>query len=272
MTYQVKDWDKRFENNRTRELKEMNWFPIPNRFDGDGYTELVEGHRNGPAHYAAWVAICGVASRCDQRGTLLRDAARPHDSVSLARKTRLPQALFEEAIPRLIAIGWLVQKDNVNHCQQTIPQEGAIKSQEGAAKSHPIAMEWNGMEGKEGNEPKGGATASQVDAIYNAYPRKIDPEAAKKAIRAAIKRLTDNGTTDAAAYLLARTKAFAASPAGQKPAPGDKDYRKHPATWFNAGSYANEIDDDEYGGAPQFSSAGVLLPPPKDDEDYESDV
>lgn len=163
MTYQVKDWGKRFENNRTRELKEMNWFPVTNRFDGDGYTELVEGHKNGPAHYAAFVAMCGVASRCDPRGTLLRDAARPHDSVSLARKTRLPQALFEEAIPRLIAIGWLVQKDNVNPCQQTIPQEGAIKSQEGAAKSHPIAMEGNGREGKEGNDfaapPRGANSA-----------------------------------------------------------------------------------------------------------------
>jgi len=71
MTLIIKNWDKHFENNRTRDLKQMRWVPFPNSHDGDGYTELVE-HKNGPAHLGCWVAIVQVASKCDTRGTLLR--------------------------------------------------------------------------------------------------------------------------------------------------------------------------------------------------------
>ena len=40
-TYRIRDWQRHFENNRTRELKVMAWVPVPNKMDGDGYTELV---------------------------------------------------------------------------------------------------------------------------------------------------------------------------------------------------------------------------------------
>jgi hypothetical protein len=45
----VRDWDAVYENNRSREYKKLKWVPIPNRMDGDGYTELVD-HQNGAAH------------------------------------------------------------------------------------------------------------------------------------------------------------------------------------------------------------------------------
>ena len=168
----VKDWNGCFENNRTRELKEMTWFPVPNRFDGDGYTEIIEGHKNGPAHYAAWVVICGVASRCEPRGTLLRDGSKAHDSVSLSRKTRLPQALFDEAIPRLISIGWLVCDCDVNPCQQSNPQEGA-------GISHPTdyGMEWKGMEGK-GNKRQSPA-ANVVGCTEEKSRHQTEPKGAE---------------------------------------------------------------------------------------------
>ncbi len=59
------DWDTLYENNRTRGYKKLNWVPIPNRMDGDGYTELVD-HPNGAAHLGAWIAIVQVASRCER--------------------------------------------------------------------------------------------------------------------------------------------------------------------------------------------------------------
>src|SRR5689334_14443931 len=99
-TYRIRDWGKHFENNRTRELKDMRFVILPNKHDGDGYTELLD-HKNGASHYGAWVAIVQVASKCEPRGTLLRDGDRPHDSTSLARLTRLPKSVFDEAIPRL---------------------------------------------------------------------------------------------------------------------------------------------------------------------------
>jgi uncharacterized phage protein (TIGR02220 family) len=136
MAIEIVDWDKHYENNRTRELKQMQWVPIPNRQDGDGYTELLD-HKNGPSHFGAWCALVQVASRCDPRGTLLRDSAVPHDEASLARMTRIPFEVWKEALPRLLSIGWI---------------KGYGIPHEGATIPHPSAM--NGMEGngkKEGN-------------------------------------------------------------------------------------------------------------------------
>src|SRR5215204_7119419 len=100
-TYRIRDWGKHFENNRTRDLKALHFVILPNKHDGDGYTELLD-HPNGAAHYGAWVAIVQVASRgshlaggcgnpagcCECRGVMLRDGAKAHDPSSLARITR----------------------------------------------------------------------------------------------------------------------------------------------------------------------------------------
>ena len=134
---EIVDWDKHYENNRTRELKRMAWVPMPNRHDGDGYTQLLD-HLNGAAHFGAWCALVEVASRCDVRGTLLRDGAVPHDESSLARMTRIPAKIWEEALPRLLNIGWIKGYG--------IPHEGAVIP-------HPAAIERNGKNGTERKEP-----------------------------------------------------------------------------------------------------------------------
>ena len=144
----VKDWDSNFENNRTRDLKHMAWIPVSNKHDGDGYTCLVD-HENGAAHLGVWIAILQVASKCGVRGTLLRDNGHPHAAGSISRLTRLPKALIDETIERLLShdIQWLevVDKDGV-----------AQISQDSAVISHPTdygteGKEQNGTEGKEQN-------------------------------------------------------------------------------------------------------------------------
>lgn len=102
----IVDWDRHFENNRTRELKRMEWVPVPNKHDGDGFTELLD-HRDGVLHYGAWHLILQVASKCDPRGTLLRDGKRAHDLASLSRITRISEKVLKSAIERLLNIGWI---------------------------------------------------------------------------------------------------------------------------------------------------------------------
>ena len=125
--FRIKFWNKHYENNRTRELKKMDWVPIPNRMDGDGYTELVE-HADGAAHFGCWIAIVEIASRCDPRGTLLRDGAAPHTPATLARLSRLPLGTMCEALVRLMKIGWI--EDITNEFNDM--HEGAGKSQDDA--------------------------------------------------------------------------------------------------------------------------------------------
>ena len=100
----IADWYIYFECNRTRDLKAMRWAPVPNKLDGDGYTELME-HKNGASHYGAWIVLVHIASKCDPRGTLMRDAGIPHDAATLSRIARIPVRVFEEAIPEFIRIG-----------------------------------------------------------------------------------------------------------------------------------------------------------------------
>lgn len=106
----IADWDELYENSRTRDMKRMQWVPVPCKFDGDGYTELVAGHKNGPAHYSAWMGFLLAAGRCETRGTLVRSGGRPHDTASISAMTKIPKSLLDEALPRLIQIGWIVSE------------------------------------------------------------------------------------------------------------------------------------------------------------------
>jgi hypothetical protein len=118
--FRVKDWDRLFERAQTRGYDKIRWVPIPNKHDGDGYTQLID-HANGAAHYGAWCVLVQVASKCKPRGTLVRETSTPHDAESLARVTRIPAPIFREAIPRFVEIGWLeeVTDSVLIACQQS---------------------------------------------------------------------------------------------------------------------------------------------------------
>jgi hypothetical protein len=103
-TLGVRNWTQ-FESHRTRHMRNINSVRVPN-LDTEGYVDLIS-HENGAEHFGAWVAILRVASRCNPRGTLIRDNGSPYTAASLARMTRISVAIFNEAIPRLIEIGWL---------------------------------------------------------------------------------------------------------------------------------------------------------------------
>lgn len=194
-TYRIKDWNENFENHRTRVLADMRRVYIPNKLDGEGYTELLD-HPSGGLHYAAWITMLQVASKCSPRGTLMRGTNRPHDVHSLSRITRIPAEVFEEAIPRLIAIDWLeVVEEAQTQLNQGLKESGADAAQSGgnaaisgapaaqssapAAQSsataaqgrhqrgenrHTNGMEWNGMEHSAKEQQSGAAVAAPKPA------------------------------------------------------------------------------------------------------------
>jgi len=106
--YRIIDWEKIYENNRSRELKKLDWFAMPNKQDGDGYTSLVS-MENGAALFGAWCAVAQIASRCDVRGTLMRDNGKPHNAQSLARMSRLPAGIIQDMLNTCLSeeINWL---------------------------------------------------------------------------------------------------------------------------------------------------------------------
>lgn len=164
--YKIKDWEKHFENNRTRDMKVMSWIPVPNKHDGDGYTVLVD-HENGAAHLGCWLAILQVASKCGERGTLLRDGKKPHDSASISRLTRLPRSLIQDALERLTSeeIGWVEVVENNDDTEK--PQEPAETPHDDAEKPQEPARK--GRERREENisrEESGGTQNSEPGKNY----------------------------------------------------------------------------------------------------------
>ncbi len=161
ITYQIREWSEKYENNRSRELKRIEWFALTNDLGDDRYAELID-HPDGPAHYGAYVAILCVASRCEPRGVLIRDGDRPHDAASLARLTRFPRAIIDTVIPRLMTLGLMEIRPTPTELGDTsqvivtpppvvttIPQVSAGLPQAGAGLPHDAADQrlWNGMEG-----------------------------------------------------------------------------------------------------------------------------
>lgn len=152
----IKDWDIHFENNRTREMKTMQWVPVPNKHDGDGFTELIQ-EKNGLELYGGWHLILQVASKCRPRGTLLRDSGQAHAAGSIARKTRSKEGSIQASIDACLRIGWLEYKTMPDIELQDgaeIPQALAEISQEPA---------WNGMEGN-GREEKRNPLPPSLDS------------------------------------------------------------------------------------------------------------
>ena len=192
----VRDWDSLYENNRTRGMLEMRWVPVPNKLDGDGYTELV-CHPNGPAHLGCWLTILQVASKCHPRGTLVRDSGPPHTAASLSRLTRIPAGLFDEVIPRLLAINWL---EAAGQDGATIAQAPAVIPQEPAGSTHPsdYGMEGNGMEGNGNTNPWASANANarlvDVNSINNPPFETTEPAALFPVEPAKPVKLTDGLT------------------------------------------------------------------------------
>lgn len=157
IVYRIRDWPIFYENNRTRDLRTMAWIPIPNKHDGDGYTMLV-CRKNGAALLGAWLVILQVASKCNPRGTLMRDASVPHDAHSISRMTRIPAEVIEEALQVCChECKWL---------EIMAPQEGAATPQEGAATPQVGDEEQKGREGKGKKGMEGNSPAALNDEQY----------------------------------------------------------------------------------------------------------
>jgi hypothetical protein len=104
----ITHWDAVIENAGSRKLKRLPFVALPNRFDGSKYAELITGE-NGVQRYAAWCSLLAIASNGTpgECGYLRRSDGTAHTAASLSLVTRMPAAIYEDAIPALKRLGWL---------------------------------------------------------------------------------------------------------------------------------------------------------------------
>jgi hypothetical protein len=162
--YRIVDWERLYKNNRTRDMKAMQWVPVPVKHDGFGYCTLVK--TNGAARLGAWLAILQTAAKSHPRGTLLRDGRHPHTADTIAVKTRLDPAIIAETIAVCMSepVQWieLVDSQGVSiepaekpHPPAETPQEPARKGRKGR----------KGREEKEEIAPQARARNPLMDAL-----------------------------------------------------------------------------------------------------------
>lgn len=162
--YRIAKWNETYENNRSRLLKDLSFVLVPNSHDSEVYGYIMADRRAAQI-FAAWILMLQVASRCQPRGTLIRQDGTPHDSASLAMRTRAPASWFDISIPFLADHGWLLRnelpdKDTALGCQ--IPAVGC----------HQSVSESKVREGKEENV---GKTAVAVPTSLSLEVLKADP-------------------------------------------------------------------------------------------------
>ena len=80
--------------------------------------------------------------------------------------------------------------------------------------------------------------AAEVEAIYNAYPKKVGRNEALKSIGEALVALHAEHGDQAFRFLLEQTRRFAKSPMG-----GRGQYTPYPAKWFAAGRYHDDPNE-----------------------------
>lgn len=113
--YQIKDWDRHYENAGSRKVEHCAWCPIPNKQDGLGYALLIQGG-TGSRLYAAFVATVLVCSKhsLPRNGWLTdngTETGRPLTAYDLHLKTKLPENEIKEMLERASKpdIGWITE-------------------------------------------------------------------------------------------------------------------------------------------------------------------
>jgi hypothetical protein len=141
--YRIRDWSTIFENNRTRELKRLDWVPLPNKLDGFGVRSILS-RLDGLDIFAIWILLIELASKCNPRGSLIRSRGTPHTPATLAMVFSSP-ALTPEKIASALDVLCLPEMRWVEMVE-SIPQEGAGFPQEGAGFCHRTELNRTGIE------------------------------------------------------------------------------------------------------------------------------
>lgn len=155
----ITDWDKHYENSRSRSVQDARWCPIPNRFDGERITELIA--EGGDGVYGAWCATLLVASRCTPRGVLLRSTGSPHTPGTLQRMTGISREAFDKMLQLAEKLGLMAPKsaEGMQLTGDYRPGDSGL-----------LQNGRNGMEGIEPpNPPAGGEDA--FESFWTAYPK-----------------------------------------------------------------------------------------------------
>ena len=142
----------------------------------------------------------------------------------------------------------------------------ALQAARAESPTHSLSKEvWvrraNEVYGEATKERKRGSIVADAAQVYALYPKKVGQEDALRAISAALKK---NDLT----YLLGKTNQFRECveswPTSYRYFQDGGDRCPHPASWFNAGRYADDPREWKRYGARSAPQNKIAAPEPKD--------
>lgn len=148
MTYQIRDWNRNFENNKSREIDRCSFVCLPNKQHGMGFRRIM-AELDGGTIYGVWVCIVAACSQQEapRAGWLTEDGKKTGAAwgasdiaLKIGRPTNeIERCLSVVASPR---VGWLATHEVPVNCPST--------ADEPPADSPPTTLEGR----KEGTEQK----------------------------------------------------------------------------------------------------------------------
>jgi hypothetical protein len=92
MKIKIRDWDKHFERDRSKQWISLKWVPIPNK-QGAGYRRIM-AEKNGLEIFACWISLVQVASLCRVRGDLSKYSIEDLSRLTLCDTKKLEIAII----------------------------------------------------------------------------------------------------------------------------------------------------------------------------------
>tara|TARA_R110002051_G_scaffold49659_2_gene96830 strand:+ start:1219 stop:2010 length:792 start_codon:yes stop_codon:yes gene_type:complete len=125
---EIANWEDGFEIAQSRRRAgRLSWVAMPTRHDSRGYRKLIRSD-GGVKHFACWVVLVQVSARCSMRGVLADDRGLALTFDDFEAMTDIPASDFEDAIPVLCDIGWLICPSSY-----LAPSEVGVQSENGTS-------------------------------------------------------------------------------------------------------------------------------------------
>jgi hypothetical protein len=231
-----------------------HWFP----FYPAAWLQDPELSRCSESARGVWIDLICLMFESDERGVLVScgDAWTVDDA---ARALRGDFHVCLSSVQELLRCGVLRRrKDGAMYCSRMVREEelrqvrsesgrkgGLAKAKQNASK-HPsksLGVSLASSSNSNSRKKKKEEEKERVRTLYEAYPRHVGKKAAEKAIGKALRAVEFD-------VLKAAVERYARSREGE-----DAQFTPYPATWFNAGRWADETDKASTDGNPWFQEA-----------------
>ena len=167
--YQIVDWEKHYENAKSKHIDHKTFSCTPNKQDGLGYQLLLKEF-NGTALYGAFISVTLIQSKHTKprKGWLTVDGkrdSRPLTAKDISIKTHIPTKIIQRMLDACCdaRIGWITVYDDIANCGKCFQKDTSGDS-EGYQVSSESPLE--GIEGIEGIDEVGVSGSIISDFVF----------------------------------------------------------------------------------------------------------